>query len=176
MTKKIHHILSNATTICIACFQFFQDTLVRYQKIINSLILRTHVLILVKWLFPNFKKNCEVALTGHLYFLIMKLDLKLHSYYTLSLLKYFSVVEFELTPSIPNYKSFQESWRVKASQVWPNLYDEIITFMIQLSIIRFFINYIFIVHLLNLINFYDFFYNFGRTWDASTLQDSWNAL
>jgi len=34
------------------------------------------------------------------------------------------------TPSVPNYKSFQESWRVKVFQVLPNLYDKIITFMI----------------------------------------------
>ena len=41
-----------------------------------------------------------------------------------------SMFRISSTPSIPNYKSFQESWRVKASQVWPNLYDKIITFMI----------------------------------------------
>jgi hypothetical protein len=33
------------------------------------------------------------------------------------------------TPSIPNYKAFQESLRVEGSQVWPNLYDKIIIFM-----------------------------------------------
>jgi hypothetical protein len=33
------------------------------------------------------------------------------------------------TPSIPNYKSFQESWRVKASQVWPKLLKELQRFM-----------------------------------------------
>jgi len=37
------------------------------------------------------------------------------------------------TPSVPNYKSFQESWRVKIFQVWPNLYDKIITFMIPIK-------------------------------------------
>jgi len=38
-------------------------------------------------------------------------------------------VNILITLSISNYKSFQESLRVKASQVWPNLYDKIITFM-----------------------------------------------
>ena len=37
------------------------------------------------------------------------------------------------TPSVPNYKSFQEFWRVKVFQVWPNLYDKIIAFMIQIK-------------------------------------------
>jgi hypothetical protein len=34
------------------------------------------------------------------------------------------------TPFISNCKSFQESCRVKTSQVWPNLYDKIIIFTI----------------------------------------------
>ena len=37
------------------------------------------------------------------------------------------------TPSVPNYKSFQESRRVKVFQILPNLYDKIITFMILIK-------------------------------------------
>ena len=37
------------------------------------------------------------------------------------------------TPSVTNYKSFQKSWRDKNFQVWPNLYDNIITFMIPIK-------------------------------------------
>ena len=37
------------------------------------------------------------------------------------------------TPSVPNYKSPQESWRVKIFQVWPNLYNKIITFTIPIK-------------------------------------------
>jgi hypothetical protein len=53
-----------------------------------------------------------------------------------------SVAIISATPSIPNYKSFQESWRIKTSQVWPNLYNKIITFTIltkyhQVSLIIF---------------------------------------
>ena len=80
------------------------------------------------------------------------------------------------TPSIPNYKSFQESWRVKASQVWSNLYDKIITFMIPIKYHWFFVNYIFIVYLFDIINLCNSFNNFSQTWDGLILQDSWNDL
>jgi hypothetical protein len=36
---------------------------------------------------------------------------------------------YSATSSIPNYKAFQEFWRVKGSQVSQNLYDKIIIFM-----------------------------------------------
>ena len=37
------------------------------------------------------------------------------------------------TPFVLNYNSFQESWRVKNFQIWPNLYDKIIIFMIPIK-------------------------------------------
>ena len=40
---------------------------------------------------------------------------------------------FSSTPSVPNDKSFQNFWRVKVFQVWSNLYDKIITFMIPIK-------------------------------------------
>ena len=79
------------------------------------------------------------------------------------------------TPSIPNYKLFQESWRVKVFQVWSNLYNKIIIFIIP-SIIRFFISYIFILYLFDVINLYVSLYNFSQTWKSLTLQDFWNDL
>ena len=36
-------------------------------------------------------------------------------------------------PSVPNYKSFQQSWRVKVFQVWLNIYNKIIIFMIPVK-------------------------------------------
>ena len=46
---------------------------------------------------------------------------------------YNNLTDISYTPSVPNYKSFQESWRVTVFQVWPNLYDKIITFMIPIK-------------------------------------------
>jgi hypothetical protein len=43
-------------------------------------------------------------------------------------------------------------------------------------IIRFFINYIFIVYLFDVINLGNSLYNFGQNWDALTLQKSWKDL
>jgi len=40
-----------------------------------------------------------------------------------------TVQKIKGTPSVLNYKAFQEFWRIKASQVLLNLYDKIITFM-----------------------------------------------
>ena len=37
------------------------------------------------------------------------------------------------TLSVPNYKSFQESWKVKFFQIQSNLYNKIITFTIQIK-------------------------------------------
>jgi hypothetical protein len=49
--------------------------------------------------------------------------------------------------------------------------------MIPISIIRFFINYIFIVYLfVDVINFYNSLYNFGSIWNVLTLQKNWNNL
>ena len=64
----------------------------------------------------------------------------------------------------PNCKLFQLSWRVKISQIWSNLYNKVLLFIIQISIIRFFINYNFIIYLfvgaINLCNLFD---NFDQT-------------
>jgi len=44
------------------------------------------------------------------------------------------------------------------------------------SIIRFFINYIFMVYLFDIINLYNSRYNFGQTRDVLALKESWNDL
>jgi hypothetical protein len=42
--------------------------------------------------------------------------------------------------------------------------------------LRLFINYIFIVYQFDVINFCSYLYNFGQTWNALALQESWNVL
>ena len=87
---------------------------------------------------------------------------RIHPNHSLALSDATNYIRIIYTPSVPNYKSFQEFWRVKVFQVWLNLYDKIITFMIPI-IIRFFVSYIFIVHLFDVINLYISLYNFGQT-------------
>ena len=72
-------------------------------------------------------------------------------------------VHVTYTPSVPNYKSFQEPWRVKKFQVWPNLNNKIIIFTISIKYHRFFISHIFIVYLFDVINLCVSLYNFGQT-------------
>jgi len=48
--------------------------------------------------------------------------------------------------------------------------------MNQISTIRFFINYTFIVYLFGVINLYNSLYNFGQTYDTLSLQERWNDL
>jgi hypothetical protein len=61
-----------------------------------------------------------------------------------------ALLYLSFTPFVPNCKSFQESWRVKASQVRLNLYDKIIIFMMS-------------VYLFDVTNLYSFLYNSGQT-------------
>ena len=70
------------------------------------------------------------------------------------------------TPSVPNYKTFQQSWSVKVFYIWTNLYNRIMILLYKLSTIKFFINYIFIVHQFDIINFYISLYNFGQIWNC----------
>ena len=87
-------------------------------------------------------------------------------------------VHVTYTPSVPNYKSFQEPWRVKNFQVWLNLNNKIIIFTISIKYHRFFISHIFIVYLFDVINFCVSLYNFGQTlrWFDSSRFLEWRIV